>query len=299
MSTSLIRDRLMRTSKPPKMPPMVETIFGTRVPASIPNAQKGWVFTGSDKDDINVNWYREGDLIPDNLIQPSVYDRLYEEQKGSPRFLLNHHGTYLDSGRPTSMPQNQELWHTLASQGIGPSGSQKDGDEELLPPSPTEAYNMWMQKRADGSLPQDPNPSSFPKSNNPFARMPNSFNPFSFSSQNKPLSGVVRLDGSQVSPEEMQEVNQWGRQNLANMQKEQMAVNIPPKLGTGTNPMTIDNMPGATPPTTPPQNMNAGTFASRAMPMMHLALQAYSLIQNSKSQKEQERFEQNQKAGMT
>ena len=123
-------------------------------------------------------------------------------------------------------------------------------------------------------------------------------NPSNWRFQNNP----IRLDGTQVSTNEANSLRQWGEKNVAS------------KVGTGSNPMTINNMSQASnlPKTAALAEGSAGaalgaegtaaggaTFASRAMPMMGLALMAGSLIQNSRANQQMKQAQEQQKSMRT
>lgn len=109
----------------------------------------------------------------------------------------------------------------------------------------------------------------------------------------------------QSSPEQQQVARGWIQNNTAKRN--------PAAVGTGTNPMTISNMP-------PPVAANAGNasagatelaatgagtlgktgaFANRALPVMNLALLAGMMMQNSRANRENRYAEQSQKTMRT
>ena len=94
-----------------------------------------------------------------------------------------------------------------------------------------------------------------------------------------------------------------GQQNLENQANNASMLN---RLGTGSNPMTVNNLGAKSLASTGEAALGAegaastgASFASRAMPMMSLALMAGSLLQNSRANQQMKQDQEQQKSMRT
>lgn len=138
---------------------------------------------------------------------------------------------------------------------------------------------------------------------NPSLLQQNNPNPVNQIVPNNP----VRIDGTQVSNAEAAGLRQWGEQNIANQSSALAQRNL---LGTGANPMTISNLPGAAraggaiegaAATGAAETAATGAagLMGRAMPVISLALLANSFMQNSNASQQMEKDEARQKSMRT
>ena len=304
-------------------PPMPEMYTGstTKYPYVIqaPEADPNYVWVGSG-DDFTGNWHRIGDPITENLVGYTTYHAIGQDKTFQPQ----HHNVNLPLESSLSQEQLQNKLRNLNLPTEGDRSTlfkrminvqespdlvrklQEGGQPTELELADTvnrhEPINLQQGARLrqlrqnQGNIPPTQNPSIGQR------WQQSSFNPSNWRSQgNNPM----RLDGTQVSNAEANSLRQWGQQNIANQAAQANALN---RIGTGTNPMTVNNMPGAlstaaktgvTEATATGAAGGATSFASRAMPMISLALLANSALQSSRANSEQAQAEQTKRRMMT
>lgn len=143
-------------NKPPPMPEMLNQA-GYNIPVTTPPPNKDWVFTGSDKD-FTTGWQRVGDPITKENIGEAAYNRLGGEEGAT--FKPEHHGTYLNTGRPIGMSQQEAHIQRMASQGISPPQFDESGNFiRSQPKEYSEALGDWRIQQAE-SNPQNMLPTT-------------------------------------------------------------------------------------------------------------------------------------------
>lgn len=304
----------LRPYYPKPSTPEMYTGSTTKYPYVIqaPEADPNYVWVGN-RDDFTGNWHRIGDPITENLVGHTTYSAIGQDKTFQPQ----HHNVNLPVESSLSQEQlqnklrNFNLPHegdrtTLFKRMINAQESpdlmrklqegQQPNELELAeivnkhePINLQQAGRLRELRQNQGNIPQVPqeNVSWWQNSN---------LNPSNWRPQNNPM----RLDGTQVSNAEANSLRQWGQQNIANQASNIGALN---QIGTGSNPMTINNMPGAlstAAKTGATEAAATGTvggaagFASRAMPMISLALLANSFMQNASANKQQQQELENQ-----
>ena len=271
-----------------------------------PENDPNFAFVGN-RDTFEGNWHRIGDQITPENVGKTTYGSIGQDKV----FGAQHHNVNLpkesnltdeelqDRLRNFNLPSEGDrssLFKRLINAQESPDIMQKIGNGE----APTElemadivnrhepinleqAARLRELRKNQGNPPQVNQP---PQESSSWWQNSN-LNPSNWMSQNNP----TRLDGTQVSNTEANSLRQWGEQNIANQTNNASLLN---RLGTGSNPMTVNNMSAAT------SNLSnagqtgsgaaqaataagGGSIMSRAMPMVGLALLANSVIQNSRA----------------
>jgi len=296
-------------------PPMPETYrgFQTKYPYVIqaPEKNPNYVWVGN-RDDFTGNWHPVGEKITPEKVGHTTYHRIGQDQVFGPQ----HHNINLPGESSLSQEQLQEKLRglNLPSEGDRTSLFKRIINAQESPDlmkklyeggSPTElelgdivnrhepinleqANRLRELRRGGENLPEQPQANNWWQQSN--------LNPSNWRSSGNP---VYRTDGTQLSNAEANNLRAWGEQNLANRAQNLQGVS---RLGTGSNPMTVNNMGrqmASSAGAMETGSMGAGTFASRAMPMISLALLANSFLQNSQARKEQNWEEQTQRRMMT
>ena len=303
-------------------PAMPETYrgFNTKYPyvMQAPENDPNFAFVGN-RDTFEGNWHRIGDPITPENIGKTTYGAIGQDKTFGPQ----HHNVNLpresnltdkelqDRLRNFNLPSEGErssLFKRLINAQESPELMQKIGNGE----APTELemanivnrhepINLQQAARLRELRKNQANPpqvNQAPEENSNWWQNSN-LNPSNWRSQNNPM----RLDGSQVSNAEANSLRQWGEQNLANQTNNASMLN---RLGTGSNPMTVNNLGAKSLASTGEAALGAegaavggATFASRAMPMMSLALMAGSLLQNSRANQQMKQEQEQQKSMRT
>ena len=280
--------------------------FNTKYPYVIqaPENDPNFAFVGN-RDTFEGNWHRIGDPITPENVGKTTYGAIGQDKV----FGAQHHNVNLpresnltddelqDRLRNFNLPADGDrpsLFKRLINAQESPELMQKIGNGE----APTELdladivnrhepINLQQAARLRELRKNQGNPSQANQAQENSNWWQNSnLNPTNWRSQTNPL----RLDGTQVSNAEANSLRQWGEQNLANQANNTSLLN---RLGTGSNPMTVNNLPATTSSLSNAgqagniaQGATAaggGSLMSRAMPMVGLALLANSVIQNSRA----------------
>lgn len=289
-----------------------------------PESNPNYVWVGN-RDDFTGSWNRIGDPITQDAVGRTTYSHIGGDQTFQPQ----HHNVNLPVESSLSQEQLQNKLgnlnlptegdrSTLFKRMINAHESpdlmmklQEGGQPTELELADTvnrhEPINLQQTARLrelrknQGNIPQI---NQGPSQENSNWWQQSNLNPSNWRAQN---NNPMRLDGSQVSNAEAAPLREWGQQNLENQLNNTSTLN---RLGTGSNPMTINNMPGATSALsgaggsqlarTASQGAatgagGAGSFLSRAMPTISLVLLANAMMQNSRAgmqRKEQNEQEQ-------
>jgi hypothetical protein len=306
---------------PVKPPPMPETYRGRRTghnyPVFAPPANENFVFVGN-RDDFSGNWYRKGDKIDPTKVGRTTFGHFGQDGV----FGDQHHNKNLPA---ETFLSREDLQQKLQSYNLPFEGERSDlfkrfinvqegglipkiADGEPLTEveiadivNRHEPINLQQAARLRELRGNQRNPSQInqpPQENSSWWQNSN-LNPSSWRSQNNPM----RLDGTQVSNAEANSLRQWGQQNLENQANNASMLN---RLGTGSNPMTVNNLGAKSLASTGEAALGAegaaaggATFAARAMPMISLALMAGSLLQNQRASQQMKQDQEQQKSMRT
>ena len=303
-------------------PPMPESYRGakTNYPyvMQAPENNPNFAFVGN-RDTFEGNWHRIGDPITPENVGKTTYGAIGQDKT----FGSQHHNVNLpkESSLTNEELQNRLKEFNLPSEGDrsslfkrlinaqeSPELMQKIGNGE----APTELeladivnrhepINLQQAARLRELRNNQNNPSQInqaPEANSNWWQNSN-LNPSNWRSQNNP----TRLDGTQVSNVEANSLRQWGQQNLETQANNASMLN---RLGTGSNPMTVNNLGAKGLASTGEAALGAegaaasgATFASRAMPMMGLALMGGSLLQNSRANQQMKQDQEQQQSMRT
>jgi hypothetical protein len=278
--------------------------FNTNYPyvMQAPENDPNFAFVGN-RDTFEGNWHRIGDPITPENVGKTTYGAIGQDKT----FGSQHHNVNLpresnltddelqDRLRNFNLPaegDRSSLFKRLINAQESPELMQKIGNGE----APTELdladivnrhepINLQQAARLRELRNNQGNPPQANQAQENSSWWQNSnLNPTNWMSQNNP----TRLDGTQVSNAEANSLRQWGEQNLETQANNTSLLN---RLGTGSNPMTVNNMSAATSnvsnagksATQGATATGGGSLMSRAMPMVGLALLANSVIQNSRA----------------
>lgn len=299
----------------PKMPPLPRTYRGYEIEPAKPDPFHVWV---GDRDKVGTNkiegaWRRIGTPIKEEDVGRTTFGQIGEDKVYQPR----HHNVNI--AKPAHL-SDDELRAELSELNLPTDGSRYDlykrhintATSELKgrlvdghQPTNEELINIVNRDHdAVGQLQQanelrQERMGVQPSQQNPGLRQrwqQSNLNPTNWSSQ---ANNPMRADGTQVSNAEANSLRQWGQQNLENQANNASMLN---RLGTGSNPMTVNNLPGASAGTAiegaaaPAATSGAAGMLGRAMPVISLALLANSFLQNSRAniqQKEDAESQQN------
>ena len=303
---------VLRLRQPVPKPQMPEFYRGYQTgynyPIEAPATDPHHVFVGN-RDNFTGDWYRIGDPIDPSKVGNTTYNAIGHEETFQP----SHHN--FNIGHESHLSE-EELRHNLEQLNLPTEGDRTSLFKRMI--NVKESPNL-MDKLVQGEKPSEleladivnrhepinlqqaarlrslRNPQSQPLNATQNRWQNSRLNPTNWLPQNNPR----RVDGSELSNAEANSLRAWGSQNIANQRQNLSAIN---GLGTGSNPMTISQMPGSSSAeanlaktATPETSMPMGTFSGRAMPMISLALLANSFLQNSQAKQEQEQFTQTQK----
>ena len=303
-------------------PAMPETYrgFNTKYPyvMQAPENNPNFAFVGN-RDTFEGNWHRIGDLITPENVGKTTYGAIGQDKT----FGSQHHNVNLPK---ESSLTNEELQNRLKEFNLPAEGDRSSLFKRLI--NAQESPEL-MQKIGNGEAPTEleladivnrhepitlqqaarlrelrknqgnpPQLNQAPEENSNWWQQSN-LNPSNWSSQNNP----TRLDGTQVSNAEANSLRQWGQQNLETQANNASMLN---RLGTGSNPMTVNNLGAKGLASTGEAALGAegaaasgATFASRAMPMMGLALMGGSLLQNSRANQQMKQDQEQQQSMRT
>ena len=303
-------------------PAMPETYRGSKTNypyvMQAPDNDPNFAFVGN-RDTFEGNWHRIGDPITPENVGKTTYGTIGQDKTFGPQ----HHNVNLPRESNLTDEELQErlrnfnlpaegdrssLFKRLINAQESPELMQKIGNGE----APTELemadivnrhepINLQQAARLRELRGNQRNPSQInqpPQENSSWWQNSN-LNPSSWRSQNNPM----RLDGTQVSNAEANSLRQWGQQNLENQANNASMLN---RLGTGSNPMTVNNLGAKSLASTGEAALGAegaaaggATFAARAMPMISLALMAGSLLQNQRASQQMKQDQEQQKSMRT
>ncbi len=303
---------VLRLKQPPPMPEVYQgpqTKYPYVVQAPEPNPDFVWV---GNRDNFEGNWHRIGDSISQENVGRTTYNAIGQDQAFGPQ----HHNVNLPVESNLTQEQLQDKLRGLNLPHEGDRSSlfkriinaqespdlmrrlqegERPTELELAdivnrhePINLQQAAHLRELRRGGENIPEQPQGNWWQQSN---------LNPANWMNQNNP----VRADGSPVNNIEANQLRQWGQQNLANNTN---ALSMANRLGTGSNPMTVNNLPGAQiaegeAAAAAGSGMTGASFASRALPVLNLALLAGTLLQGSRGRMEQEKAAENQRRLMT
>jgi hypothetical protein len=297
----------------PSMPNMPEIYQGpiTRYPYVIqaPEPDPNFVWVGN-RDDFSGNWHRIGDPITPEKVGLSTYNSIGKDQT----FGQQHHNINLpgesnltqeqlqDKLRGLNLPyegdrsslfkrivnvqESPELMGRL-QEGGRPTELELGDIVKAHEPIDLNQAARLRQLRAGGeNIPEQPQGNWWQQNN---------LNPANWRSQANP----VRADGSPVSNVEANQMRQWGQQNLMNRAN---ALQQMGRTGTGANPMSINNLPGAQVNALRAGGSaaageagmlgSAATFASRALPIMNLVMLGGMMLKGMNAGREADKQQQ-------
>ena len=281
--------------------------FNTNYPyvMQAPDNDPNFAFVGN-RDSFEGNWHRIGDPITPENVGKTTYGSIGQDKT----FGAQHHNVNLPK---ESSLTNEELQNRLKEFNLPSEGDRSSLFKRLIN---TQESPELMQKIGNGEAPTEleladivnrhepinlqqaarlrelrNNQNNLPRENqaqeNSNWWQNSNLNPTNWRSQNNP----TRLEGTQVSNAEASSLRQWGEQNL---QAQAHNASLLSRLGTGSNPMTVNNLSATTSSlsnagqagnvaTQGATAAGGGSLMSRAMPMVGLALLANSVIQNSRA----------------
>lgn len=303
-------------------PAMPETYrgFNTNYPyvMQAPEKDPNFAFVGN-RDTFEGDWHRIGDLITPEKVGDITYGAIGKDKTFGPQ----HHNINLpkesnltdealqDRLRENNLPaegDRSSLFKRFINSQESPEVMMKIANGEPLSEidmadivNRHEPINLQQAARLRELRKNQANPSQInqpPQENSNWWQNSN-LNPSNWSSPNNP----TRLDGSHVNNAEANSLRQWGQQNLENQANNVSMMN---RLGTGSNPMTVNNLGAKSFASTGEAALGSegaaasgSTFASRAMPMMYLALMAGSLLQNSRANQQMKKYQEQQQSMRT
>jgi hypothetical protein len=305
---------VLRLKQPPPMPEIYQGPQ-TKYPYVIqaPEVNPDFVWVGN-RDDFSGNWHRIGDPISQENVGRTTYNAIGQDQAFGPQ----HHNVNIP--RESRFTQ-EELQNKLRGLNLPYEGDRSSLFKRLIN---TQESSDLMEKLGQGGSPTELELADIVNRHEPInlqqaARLrelrrggenipvqpeqnqswwqQSRLNPANWMNQNNP----VRADGFPISNVEANQLRQWGQQNLANQANTLSMAN---RLGTGSNPMTVNNLPGAQAAegeaaVAAGSGMTGASFASRALPVLNLALLAGTLLQNSRARMDQEKEAENQRRLMT
>ncbi len=261
----------------PAMPKMFQ--YGEyNYPYSMPESNPNYAWV-ANRDNLEGNWQKIGSPITKDLVGNTTFNQI----GGEGTFQPQHHGANIPQETRFS---DDELRNNLQKWNLPTDGNREQLFERNIRVKnhPTYLKNLMDGKQNNTAEVQDV------MGNNP-----------QYGSMQEALKDAQSL--------------RTDRQNAGYYENVQNPISASPNLnqtvertiGTGSNPMTINNMPGASQAA---RNVAQGagaaeaatgvsTFASRAMPMVNLALLAGSMLQNSKANTQQKEDEQRQRSMAT
>ena len=282
---------VLRLRSPPSMPEVYrgpQTNYPYVIQSPEPNPDFAWV---GNRDNFEGNWHRFGDTITPEKVGRTTYNLIGQDQTFGPQ----HHNVNLpgessfteeqlqDKLRGLNLPyegnrsslfkrminaqESPDLMRRL-QEGGRPSELELGDIVNRHEPINLQQAARLRQLRGGGENIEQPQENWWQQSN---------LNPSNWRNQANP----VRADGSQLSNVEANQMRQWGQQNLANRAQNLQGLN---RLGTGSNPMTVNNLPGLPGAQANALRMggaaageagmlgSAATFASRALPIMNLVM---------------------------
>lgn len=270
-------------SQAPQSPPPVPFVKGPRTDYpyyyNVPKRPvNDHVFVGN-RENFQGNWYPIGSQIDEKAVGPKTYSEIGKDGTFSPQHHKNHIGI---------LPSEQGLKEKLSKW-----GAQTTGNDDLL----RQRYAALMESDLDKM-----------RSNANRLMEGRALDPISDEEITQSIAGHRPLDMERATQERLQRMGGSVPQQPVQLEPSRL-------IGRGTNPMTISNMPGAAgaaretglagalsegegAAATGSMGAMGGAsmFASRAMPILGLALMGAQLLQGSRANIDANRSEETHKS---
>lgn len=300
-----LRSRLLFAPRAPEPVPFYMGYrTGYRYPMSAPESDPNYVFVGN-RDNFSGGWYPIGEPMTPEAVGASTYSSIQNDRVFGPQ----HHNINLS---PQTRMNEEQLSQQLEGYGIQGEGNRENLFKQYI--------NIAESPDLQGKLAQGESPATEEELRNIINRhhlsplqeaevsrrerrgvmaphqnpsnqswwQQSRINPRNWRSPEQ--TNPMRVEGTPVSNVEAQGIRQWGEQNLM-QQLPQPNQNMMPLSQLA--PQTAQGAGGQIGGAAAAGGMSrAATFASRALPMVNLALLAGSIMQASKQNRMQQQEEQ-------